>query len=208
MARAAISQADAKAVKALAVRAAERSLANVSRRRLRLLARARADGLRLDRALELAARAELWLLGQADSEEIVEAVSTSTDEGDTPTTLRWRLDPELARLLGAVSAASGLAEEELRFSNRRQQALVRARHVVWWLCVTYTTRSLPMIARCFGRDHTTIMYGRRTVEDLVLKGDALTSDLVVASTTRLGLEAPADLKAALDERSRQMARAN
>ena len=63
-------------------------------------------------------------------------------------------------------------------SNRRAQAVVRPRHVAIYLAKQLTTRSLPEIGRRFGkRDHTTVMYAIRRIEELRARDDALDKDL-------------------------------
>ncbi|HDZ73683.1 MAG TPA: hypothetical protein ENH55_13140 [Aurantimonas coralicida] len=37
--------------------------------------------------------------------------------------------------------------------------LTRARHAAMYLARCLTNKSFPVVARCFGRDHATIMYG-------------------------------------------------
>jgi len=51
-------------------------------------------------------------------------------------------------------------------SNRRTRTVVRPRQVAMYLAKTLTSRSLPEIGRSFGgRDHTTVLYAVRTVEE-------------------------------------------
>jgi chromosomal replication initiator protein len=52
-------------------------------------------------------------------------------------------------------------------SPRRSQTLVRPRQVAMYISKQYTTRSLPEIGRKFGgRDHTTVLYAVRKIEEL------------------------------------------
>ena len=63
-------------------------------------------------------------------------------------------------------------------SNRRAQAVVRPRHVAMYLAKQLTSRSLPEIGRKFGkRDHTTVMYAIRRIEELRPKDAALDEDV-------------------------------
>ena len=63
-------------------------------------------------------------------------------------------------------------------SSRRAQAVVRPRHVAMYLAKQLTSRSLPEIGRKFGkRDHTTVMYAIRRIEELRPKDPALDEDV-------------------------------
>ena len=76
-----------------------------------------------------------------------------------------------------VALHYNIKSSELR-SNRRSQAVVRPRHVAMYLSKQLTTRSLPEIGRKFGkRDHTTVMYAIRRIEELRPKDPTLEEDL-------------------------------
>ena len=65
-----------------------------------------------------------------------------------------------------VAAHYNIKPAELS-SSRRAQAVVRPRHVAMYLAKQLTSRSLPEIGRKFGkRDHTTVMYAIRRIEEL------------------------------------------
>lgn len=50
-------------------------------------------------------------------------------------------------------------------SNRRHADIVRARHIAYWTLYNFTKDSLPAIGlKMGGRDHTTILHGRRRIE--------------------------------------------
>ena len=75
-------------------------------------------------------------------------------------------------------------------SSRRAQAVVRPRHVAMYLAKQLTSRSLPEIGRKFGkRDHTTVMYAIRRIEELRPKDPALDEDV---ERLRRSLEDPTD----------------
>jgi len=75
-------------------------------------------------------------------------------------------------------------------SSRRAQAVVRPRHVAMYLAKQLTSRSLPEIGRKFGkRDHTTVMYAIRRIEELRPKDPALDEDV---EQLRRSLEDPSD----------------
>ena len=76
-----------------------------------------------------------------------------------------------------VAAHYNIKPSELS-SNRRSQAVVRPRHVAMYLSKQLTSRSLPEIGRKFGkRDHTTVMYAIRRIEELRSKDKALDEDV-------------------------------
>ena len=75
-------------------------------------------------------------------------------------------------------------------SNRRAQVVVRPRHVAMYLAKQLTTRSLPEIGRKFGkRDHTTVLYAIRRIEDLLSKDASLEKDV---TDLKRSLEVPDD----------------
>lgn len=53
-------------------------------------------------------------------------------------------------------------------SDRRRRDIARPRQVAMLLSRRLTSYSLPRIARCFNRDHTTIMHGIANIERLVI----------------------------------------
>ena len=76
-----------------------------------------------------------------------------------------------------VAAHYNIQPAELS-SSRRAQAVVRPRHVAMYLAKQLTSRSLPEIGRKFGkRDHTTVMYAIRRIEELRPKDPALDEDV-------------------------------
>ena len=73
--------------------------------------------------------------------------------------------PSIAAIQNRVARQFGVRVADIR-SDRRGQAIVWPRHVAMWLCRELTPHSLPQIARHFGgRDHTTVMYAIRRIED-------------------------------------------
>jgi chromosomal replication initiator protein len=62
-------------------------------------------------------------------------------------------------------------------SPNRSRAIARPRQVAMFLCKKLTTRSLPEIGRKFGgRDHTTILYGVRKIEELMQVDSQIAED--------------------------------
>ena len=73
--------------------------------------------------------------------------------------------PSIGSIQNRVARHFGVRVADIR-SARRGQAIVWPRHVAIWLCRELTPHSLPEIARQFGgRDHTTVMYAIRRVQD-------------------------------------------
>jgi len=72
-------------------------------------------------------------------------------------------------------------------SQNRQRAIARPRQMAMYLCKKLTQRSLPEIGRKFGdRDHTTILYGVRKIEELMQIDSQIAED---AELLRRTLEA-------------------
>lgn len=73
----------------------------------------------------------------------------------------------------------GLKRSDL-LSRRRIQKIVRPRQVAMYICKLITTKSLPEIARAFdGRDHTTVMYAVRKIEDLRKEDAEIDADIAL-----------------------------
>jgi len=73
----------------------------------------------------------------------------------------------------------GLKRSDL-LSRRRVQKIVRPRQVAMYICKLITTKSLPEIARAFdGRDHTTVMYAVRKIEDLRKEDAEIDADIAL-----------------------------
>lgn len=72
-------------------------------------------------------------------------------------------------------------------SQNRQRAIARPRQMAMYLCKRLTQRSLPEIGKKFGgRDHTTILYGVRKIEELMQADAQIAED---AELLRRTLEA-------------------
>lgn len=79
--------------------------------------------------------------------------------------------PSLKLILQCVSAHLKVGIIDI-ISERRTINLIYPRHLCYWLMRSMTTNSLPTIGRSLGgRDHTTILYGCRKINALVLAGD-------------------------------------
>jgi chromosomal replication initiation ATPase DnaA len=74
-----------------------------------------------------------------------------------------------ALIIQLVSFEFGVPVRDI-LSDRRDQKTVEARHVGYWLARETTNQSLPMIAKAFDRDHTTIMHGADVIK--ALKADS------------------------------------
>ena len=69
-------------------------------------------------------------------------------------------------------------------SANRSRAIARPRQVAMFLCKRLTTRSLPEIGRKFGgRDHTTILYGVRKIEELLQVDSQIAEDAEILRRT-------------------------
>jgi len=73
--------------------------------------------------------------------------------------------PSIATVQEIVARRFNVRVTDLR-SQRRDQMATHARHAAMYLCREHTRFSLPVIGRHFGgRDHTTVMYAIRRVEE-------------------------------------------
>lgn len=70
------------------------------------------------------------------------------------------------QVIDLVGGRLGLSKEEILSSGRKQN-LAFARHVAMFLCRKHIHLSLPELGRAFGgRDHSTVFYGCRKIEDM------------------------------------------
>ena len=74
--------------------------------------------------------------------------------------------PSLNDIISRVARYYGMTRDELMV-RKRIPALVWRRDVAIFFCRRTTRKSLPAIAREFGRDHTTVLYAIRKIEDLM-----------------------------------------
>ena len=85
--------------------------------------------------------------------------------------------PTIEEILHTVSSYTGIKALDMK-GTRRTQDIVRARHMAWWLCRELTERSYPQIAQKFGgRDHTTVIAGKRRIDKLRERDAKLAADL-------------------------------
>jgi chromosomal replication initiator protein len=64
-------------------------------------------------------------------------------------------------------------------SARRARQVARPRQVAMYLCKQMTPQSLPSIGRKFGgRDHTTVMYAVKKIEELRQTDSVLDEDII------------------------------
>jgi hypothetical protein len=76
-------------------------------------------------------------------------------------------------------------------SDSRIQSLVRARQIGMYLAYHLACSSYPAIGRALGgRDHTTILHGKRTIAQLLDAGDVEVTAAVKAITARLEVAYP------------------
>lgn len=85
--------------------------------------------------------------------------------------------PSIREIQDAVCEAYGVSRHDL-LSQRRQAALVTARHVAMWLSRWHTRLSYPRIGMQFGRegvgmDHTSVMHAVNRIEERMRDDDVL-----------------------------------
>lgn len=71
-----------------------------------------------------------------------------------------------------VAKAFGV-ELRMLLSPRRARVYARPRQVAMFLALVCTTKSSGEIARCFDRDHTTVLNARTAVQQLMRRDEAL-----------------------------------
>jgi len=81
--------------------------------------------------------------------------------------------PEIQK---TVAAYYHLSLEDLK-STRRDRCIARPRQIAMYLTKTLTPLSLPDIALCFKRDHTTIIHAVRTIEDLMQRDSKMAQQI-------------------------------
>ncbi len=85
-------------------------------------------------------------------------------------------EPSVRMIAEASAEFYGVRYREI-LSGRRNQRLVRARHVAMYLARTLTGRSLPEVGRALGKDHTTVMHGMRSVDRMLVSDPALADEV-------------------------------
>ncbi len=113
--------------------------------------------------------------------------------------MRPRLTVE--HIIHEVAMAYGISTA-LILSERRARKVVRPRQVAIWLAGELTSLSLPRIGHAFRRDHTTVLYALKVVEDLRAHDRAfaaLTDSL--RESIELGTQPPLDPQVAKDARA-------
>lgn len=81
----------------------------------------------------------------------------------------------IAQIKAAVADHYQLAPAEL-YGRRRHAYLARPRQLAMAMARDITGKSLPEIARAFGRDHTTMVHAIRQVERRMREDDSLRMD--------------------------------
>ncbi|TAM60998.1 chromosomal replication initiator protein DnaA [bacterium] len=83
----------------------------------------------------------------------------------------------IARIKERVAKAHGLTVKELE-NQRRDQRLAQPRQIAMFIACELTDASLPQIAREFGKkDHTTVMYARDKIKDMMERDEAYRSKI-------------------------------
>lgn len=79
-------------------------------------------------------------------------------------------DNEIAsKIFDSVKLVTSYSYSDMNVSSR-DRSLVLARQLTFYFLRKYTTYSLERIGNLFGRDHTTIIHGVRTVNNLLYTG--------------------------------------
>jgi len=84
--------------------------------------------------------------------------------------------PDIQHIQRVVADRLGILESYIQ-SDRQGGQVSTARHIAMYLAREMTPLSLPMIGKAFGRDHSTVAYGIRRVEQRCKTDDKM-GDLV------------------------------
>lgn len=85
--------------------------------------------------------------------------------------------PTIDQVKRATMAAFEITKTDIE-SARRSRSIAYPRQIAMYLCRKMTTRSLPQIGKFFGnRDHTTVLYAVRKLEDAVASDETLRRDI-------------------------------
>lgn len=69
----------------------------------------------------------------------------------------------LDAILNTVCNYYGIYEEKIRSSNRRAD-IVKARHVLFYLCVEYTDESLVKIGKFLNKNHASVIHAVKRIK--------------------------------------------
>lgn len=85
--------------------------------------------------------------------------------------------PTIDLIIKTTARSFGLSPQQM-LARTRQQAIARPRQVAMYLACQMTTRSLPHIGKRFGNfDHTTVLYARERVPQLIDKDPAFRAEV-------------------------------
>lgn len=70
------------------------------------------------------------------------------------------------KILKAICEYYRLTETEIRKKSRKRP-LVWCRQVYYYLCIRLTGLTLLEIGKEFGQDHTTVIHGNETIQDII-----------------------------------------
>lgn len=95
-------------------------------------------------------------------------MSTKADQCERPVSL-WGHDTIAPKRLTMADIIQRVAEKHRVtvaqiLSDSRCQRITQPRQEAMWHCVNEDRWSLPQIGRAFGRDHTTVLHGKRAHE--------------------------------------------
>lgn len=85
--------------------------------------------------------------------------------------------PTIDQVKRATMTAFDITKTDIE-SARRSRSIAYPRQIAMYLCRKLTTRSLPQIGKFFGnRDHTTVLYAVRKLEEAVASDETLRRDI-------------------------------
>lgn len=92
-----------------------------------------------------------------------------------------RSDPLMIDVVKVVAAFYGKQVGELRNPTRKYKHQIYAypRHIAMFFCRMLTAYSYPEIARYFFRDHTTVIYAVRKIDNRMAKDKVLVRELEI-----------------------------
>ena len=95
----------------------------------------------------------------------------------TNTSASLSVIPRVSEIVAAVACHYDKRTIDI-LSKRRTQDIVRPRQVAMYLACRLTQQSLPAIGRLLGgRDHTTVLHGRRKIEKALAYDERLPGDI-------------------------------
>jgi len=92
--------------------------------------------------------------------------------------------PRLRQVVDAICHTNNIELHEL-MSNRREQRIVNARFIYYWIATKHCDKSYGEIGRFINKDHSTVMHGFKKTKDKF--NDPVWSQKLHATVKRLQL---------------------